>query len=510
MPRKVYYYLLGIRLAATINMENTSVKAIQQVAINKRLRNETAWKLLATANAPVTLALLAIHLLEKERRLPSSILHERINRELEQLRAQGEDLPQTAQNYISQWLSSGFLERSYEPQASEEMYELTAAAAQAIRFIQGLTEKRTVATESRLSLVIQQLGHLAEQTEPDPESRIKNLLKEQQRIDAEIAAVRDGKFEMLADDRALERARELVVLADELANDFLQVRTRFQELNRQLRESIVENEGSRGDVLESLFAGVDVIAESDEGRTFRAFWRLLTDPEQSMELEVALEQVLSRGFAEQLDRHERRFLFQLTRILLERGEDVHEVLQHFARGLKQFVQSREYQEQRRINKLLKQAQRKALDIKDEISLFKEIGYTLTLTSSQLSSLSQWVLRDPSLDEVDSDIQQASEAEISLESVGELVAQSEIDFRNLKQNILFLLKKHDQISIAQVLENYPAEQGLGSVIGYMSLGSRHGVISQQKETVMWSGMDNQERKAIIPRIYFVSERSHEFG
>jgi Protein of unknown function (DUF3375) len=485
------------------------MKTYKQIVSYKRLRNETAWKLLATDNAPITLALLTTHLLEKERRLPSSILHERINRELDQLRVHGEDLPQTAQNYISTWLSSGFLERSYEPQAKEEMYELSAATAQAIRFIQGLTEKRTVATESRLSLVIQQLGFLAEQTEPDPESRIKNLLKEQQRIDAEIEAIREGKFEMLADDRALERAREIVALTDELANDFLQVRTRFQELNRQLRESIVENEGSRGDVLQSLFAGVDVISESDEGRTFRAFWRLLTDPEQSMELEIALEQILSRNFADQLERGERRFLLQLTRTLLERGEHVHEVLQHFARGLKQFVQSREYQEQRRINKLLKSAQRKALSIKDEITLSKEIGYTLTLSSSKLASISQWTLRDPSLDEVNSDIHPADGAEISLESIGELVAQSEIDFRDLKQNIRSLLECHDQISIAQVLENYPAEQGLGSIIGYISLGSRHGIVSKEKETVNWSGMDTQSRQATIPCIYFVSERSNEF-
>ena len=487
------------------------MKTYNQIVSYKRLRRETAWKLLATDNAPITLALLSNHLNQKDLQLPSSILHERISRDLDQLRAHGEDLPQTAQKYISKWLSSGFLERSYEPQASEEIYELSAAAVQAIRFIQTLTEKRTVATESRLSLVIQQLGALAEQTEPNPESRIKNLLKEQQRIDAEIASIREGKFEVLADERALERARELVSLSDELANDFSQVRTSFQELNRKLRESIVENEGSRGDVLQSVFDGVDVISESEEGRTFRAFWRLLTDPEQSMELEVALEQILSRDFSEQLDRRERRFLLQLTRILLERGEHVHEVLQHFARGLKQFVQSREYQEQRRINKLLKLAQRNALEIKNDVNLFKEIGYTFTLSSSKIASLSQWTLHDPSLDEVDSDIQQADDAEISLESIGELVAQSEIDFRNLKKNIHKLLEQHQQISIAQVLDNYPAEQGLGSIIGYMSLGSRHGIVSEkQKETIEWSGMDSLHRKATIPCIYFVRERSHEFA
>ncbi len=486
------------------------MKVLQQVAVNKRLRSEATWKMLATDNAYITLAILATHLLEKERRLPSSILNERINRELEQLRAHGEDLPQTAQYYISQWLSAGFLERFYEPQASEEMYELSAAASQAIRFIHGLSEKRTVATESRLSMVIQQLAQLAEQTEPDPELRIENLLKERQRIDAQIEAIRGGKFETLAVDRALERAKELVALADELANDFLHVRTSFQQLNRKLRENIVESEGSRGEVLESLFAGVDVIAESEQGRTFKAFWRLLTDPEQSMELEIALDKILSREFAEQLERNERRFLSQLTGMLLERGEDVHEVLHHFARGLKQFVQSREYLEQRRINHLLKQAQSKALELKEVVSPVKDIGYTLNLTSSQLASLSQLHLRDPSLDEVDSDIRFAGEAEISLGLISELVAQSEIDFRTLKQNIRTLLEQRAQVSIAEILDTYVAEQGLGSVVGYVSLGSRLGIVSTEKESVAWIGIDKRERRATIPCIYFVRGHSHELG
>jgi len=43
----------------------------------------------------------------------------------------------------------------------------------------------------------------------------------------------------------------------------------------------MDSEGNRGEVLDSLFAGIDLIAESEVGRTFSAFWRLLTDPEQA-------------------------------------------------------------------------------------------------------------------------------------------------------------------------------------------------------------------------------------
>jgi len=487
------------------------MKALRQIAVNQRLRGESAWRLLAADNAPVVLGLLQVHLLEGERRLPSSILHERIERDLELLRAEGRDLPQSARAYVAQWLRDGFLERSYRPGASEEEYELSAPAVQAIRFVQGLGERRAVATESRLALVIRQLALLAEQTESDPASRLEQLERERRRIEAEIEAVRAGRLETLPEDRALERAREIVALADELAADFQRVRAEFAQLNRELRERIVEGEGSRGEVLEALFAGVDLIAESEAGRTFKAFWRLLTDPEQSLELEAALDQVLSRGFARRLERDERRFLLRLTRLLLERGADVHEVLQRFARSLKQFVQSREYLEQRRLTRLLKQAQRSALELKDELRPTEDIGHPLRLTSSAIRSVSQLRLHDPSLDAVDSGIALAEGARISLETVGELVAHSEIDFRRLKQHIRSALEERDQVSISAVLERHPAEQGLGSVVGYLALGARHGVVSaEHSETVAWEGLDGVARRARIPCVYFVRERRDELA
>ncbi len=117
--------------------------------------------------------------------------------------------------------------------------------------------------------------------------------------------------------------------------------------------------------LSQLFEGVDVIGESDAGRSFQAFWRLLNDAEQSAQLDAALEAVLARGFARRLDRNERNFLRGFTSTMLERGGQVHDVLQHFARSLRGFVQSRGYLEQRRLNQLLKQAQSEALALRDE-------------------------------------------------------------------------------------------------------------------------------------------------
>jgi hypothetical protein len=48
-------------------------------------------------------------------------------------------------------------------------------------------------------------------------------------------------------------------------------------------------------VLDALFAGIDLITESDAGRTFSAL-RLLTDPVQSATLDEALDQLMTREF----------------------------------------------------------------------------------------------------------------------------------------------------------------------------------------------------------------------
>lgn len=476
-----------------------------------RLRQQPLWRLLAAGNAPQVLALLQWLLLDHDRRLPASLLHERLARELDSLRGQGVDLPQTAQAYAADWLAAGWLERYFPDGAQEEHYELSTAAIAAIRFAGSLEDRRGAATESRLALVIEQLVALAEDTETDPQRRLAALHAERARIEAAIAAVETGRAPLLDGERALERAVEAIGLADELAEDFRRVRDDFQSLNRGFRERLVGDERQRGEVLESLFAGVDLIAESDAGRSFAAFWGLLTDAEQSARLEEAIETVVARDFAQRLPRRQRSFLLHLTRTLLERGSEVHDVSQRFARSLKSFVQSREYLEQRRLSSLLKQAQNAALALRELLRPEHAIDVALELSSARLRSLTQWRLYDPAERSVETTLQRGETLAISLDHIGALVAQSEIDFRMLRVHLRQMLQERMRCTIGGVLARFPASQGLGSVVGYLTLGSRFGVLSpQQQESVRWCGGDGIWRQARIPLVHFVRERLHELG
>ena len=486
------------------------MKADKAIATYNRMRKQPLWRLLASANGPVVIGLLQSHLYDNERSLPASIMHERIGRDLEALRSQGEDLPQTAQAYVAHWVSEGFLERRFPPEVTEEEYELSTAAVEAIRFVSSIEQPHSAATESRLALVIQALVKLAEDTDEDKTRRIERLLSEQERISREIDAIKKGHMHVLPAASALERTREIISLADDLTGDFRRVRDQFEQLNRDLREKLMDNEGNRGEVLDSLFAGIDLISESEAGRTFSAFFRLLTDPEQRASLEQALDSVMSREFTRELDVKDKRFLLSMTRAMLKQGNAVHEVLQTFARSLKHFVKSREYLEQRRLNQLLTEAHQAALAIKDEIKATELLNYKLEMTSCRLRSVSQWVLNDPSLRVLPKGMQAGDMSSIDLDSISELVAQSEINFRDLKANIRSLLEERAQVSVGDVLESYPAKQGLGSVVGLIALGCRHGFKTNLHEIIRWTGSDKFHRSAQIQKIFFLKERENELA
>jgi hypothetical protein len=114
------------------------------------------------------------------------------------------------------------------------------------------------------------------------------------------------------------------------------------------------------------------------------------------------------------------------------------------------------------------------------------------------------------------MQEGDVLDVDIETVGELVAQSEIDFRTLKQNIRSVLETYSQASVGDVLKQHPAVQGLGSVVGLVALGSKYGYKSETLETVSWTGpgsngdADTQRRSAKIPKIFFLRERIDELA
>lgn len=476
---------------------------------HERLRAEPIWRLLSANLAPDVLGLLRHLLYDGDRVVAGPMLVARLTTELDLLRSHGRDLPGDARYYLRDWFSQGWVERRLPEGSNEEVYELSDAGVRAIRIVASLEDRRVSATESRLSLVMTQLQHLSLATETVQLIRLERLYEDRKRIDAEIDAVASGDVSVLDAKLAAARLRDILTLAVELSEDFQRVRDRFSALYQTFRERIIQEDGMRGRVLAEVFDGVDVIGQSEEGQAFNAFWSLLTNPEQSAQLEASIDALTSREFTSTLKREERVFLSRLTRTLLERASSVNDKQTGFARSLRSFVQSKEYQEQRRLTRLLQAAKADALAAREALRPEQLVGYTLQLSSATFRSLGQWKLHDPVRGIVAGELTDGDVTTVALEDVLAAMQEADIDFRTLAGNVRQVLEHASQVSIGALLAQFPATQGLGTVVGYLSLAIKHGVVvAEQHEQVTWPVDPDAVRVATIPLAYFMADRKEE--
>ena len=93
-------------------------------------------------------------------------------------------------------------------------------------------------------------------------------------------------------------------------------------------------------------------------------------------------------------------------------------------------------------------------------------------------------------------------------MGERIARSEINIRELRENVADVLSRKDQASVGEVLEAHPAKQGLGSVVGLMELALRPGIPGSGTESLKRTGLDGRERSATVNQLFFVKDKIDE--
>jgi hypothetical protein len=77
------------------------------------------------------------------------------------------------------------------------------------------------------------------------------------------------------DTQVKDRFLQMASTARALLSDFREVEQNFRELDRTDRERIALWEGGKGELVGQIFGDRDAISDSDQGRSFRAFWDFL-------------------------------------------------------------------------------------------------------------------------------------------------------------------------------------------------------------------------------------------
>src|SRR5437588_13116686 len=140
---------------------------------------------------------------------------------------------------------------------------------------------------------------MAEGSETDPQARLAELQKRRTEIDAEIEGILAGGIRILDDTGLRDRFLQFIQLARDLLADFREVESNFRKLDRTVRERIALWEGSKAALLEEIMDERDAIAESDEGKSFRAFCDFLISRRRQEEHQSLLQRSSKlSGFSE--------------------------------------------------------------------------------------------------------------------------------------------------------------------------------------------------------------------
>lgn len=469
------------------------------------IRGPGAWSLLRKDTAPAAIAILGVRLRGNNRRLPGPDLIEQIAFDLDELRDVGQlEGDRTAQQYLKTWLDEGFVIRK-PADARDETYELSQDALTAIRFIDQLASPQRTVTESRLETVLTVLHRLRVETDADVRTRLATLEAQRAQIDAQIEALRAGEsFEVMPEDKAHERVTEAMMLLDALPEDFARVQVDLEQVNRDLHASLVEDAKSRGAVLEDVFAGVDLLQESDAGRSFTGFYSVLLDAARSSQVEEDIDELLDRDFARTLAPDQRRRLRRMLPTLHESATEIHQTMTRFSRNLRQFVRSRDFVEERRVHAQVRQAAAEVRALLQDTTPIRSTGFALEHSAVMVGSITGLRLHDPSESRITEALEIADEAPVDIEELREIVRRSEIDLEELRANIEGTLGARGDSSIAEVLDLYPATQGVASVVGLVVLAEEGATRLSGDEIAVWRN-DDVPWAARVPR-YLFSQRS----
>jgi len=477
-----------------------------------------AWRLLASPHAPLVASFLhRVFVVPNARVVSEADLAEALEDELFALREQiGTDAyPKAASEYLNDWAApdKGWLRKFYKPGTDEAQFDLTPATEKAIAWLLSLTERPFVGTESRLLTLFALLEQISAGTEADPVKRVADLRKKRDELDAEIASVLAGDVPLLDDTAVKDRFQQFQQLARELLADFREVEQNFRLLDRKVREKIALWEGAKGALLDEIMGERDAIGDSDQGRSFRAFWDFLMSSRRQEELSERLDQVLALPAVAAMKPEPRTR--RVHHDWLEAGEHTQRTVAQLSQQMRRFLDDRAFLENRRILDLLHGIERKALSIREATPSGTVMHIDAMAADIELPL--ERPLFTPSVKPLLNDLALvAGEDDID---TARLFDQIVLDKARLRSVVQRALRRQSQITLCELLDADPLRQGLVELVAYLELahvgagsdaldalgGLRALVIEDVIEPIRWQGSNAAgeavTREARLPRVIF---------
>ena len=468
-------------------------------------RRHPAWRLLRADNAALIVSFLgAVFVEENTRTITASALAERLDDELYAQRQRLGDgaYPKTAKAYLDDWSTTeaGWLRKYYPAGSDEPHMDATPAVEKAMAWVESLAARSFVGTESRLNTIFELLRQMAFGAETDPDSRLAELRRRRDEIDADIARVESGRVDLLDAVGQRDRYQQFASTARELLSDFREVEDNFRTLDRELREQIAGWTGSKGELLDDVLGNRSLIRDSDQGRSFNAFHDFLLSAAKQDEFTALLQRVQSLEIVGQADPRMRHIHYDW----LDAGERTQATVRMLSEQLRRFLDDQVWLENRRVMDILHSIESSALLLRSEP--VPDLQIEIDGVAPTIALPMERPLYAPTVKvNVDSSGVVAGTGDFDATALFE---QIYVNPARLAQTVRQSLQRDPQVSLVRVLRARPLEQGLAELVTYLSLtDDLFQVVFDETVTdqVSWLDPDGATRVATVPGVTF--RRTH---
>ncbi len=404
-----------------------------------------------------------------------------------------------AKKYIQIWTNKGFL-TNYQDERGEIFYELSSHSSKTIDWLSSLKKEEYVGTESKFKNIFNQLKELVEFTNDDAEKRVQLLEDKKFEIEQQIQRIKIGEdVKVFEEYEIVPRFNQLNQSAKELLSDFKEVEDNFKEITKSIYQKHAEGNLTKSDILEFTFEALDELKESQQGKSFYAFWSFLLNPELQLEWEDLTKDLYNTLASKGIEIKD-LFLKGMKMHLYNSGHKVYKANDKMAEKLSRIIRENEASKSEVTKNIIQEIKKSLIDIskkrkKPNISFELEtdleisIPFERKLTFEQTEEL---IYKErPKLAE--EDITHSNH-------LSKLFAQSNIDKDLLRKRIKEVLKSKSQTTIYDVIENYGGiEKGLPEIFAYIGIVKefKHSISPEKTQRIVF---DVENKKSIqIPEI-----------
>ncbi|RCR71470.1 DUF3375 domain-containing protein [Larkinella punicea] len=406
-----------------------------------------------------------------------------------------------AAKFIRDWVREGYL-TLYSDDQGQDMHSLTPDMENVLDWVASLMRKQSfVGTESRFLDIVNKLRDLVQNTSEDWQTKVTELEKQKLAIDEQIRQLTlTQTVQTFEDYQIKERFQEVNLLSRSMLRDFREVESNFRDITQRIYQKQAALDQTKGGLLGYALDALYELRQTDQGRSFEAFYQHLTDPAQKAELDNLIRQVFEllnkRGLPP-----EDTFVRKIKFYLHSEGQKVNASFYLLAKKLEKIISEKNRMERRKSLMLINEIRALAFEMMDnppKDEAFLEIdGRPDYLSTDTTISLQE---RESKIMPRALSVAESEETDFDL-----LVSQWVIDKSVLLANIKYLLRSEAQVTLRRVVDEFGLTHGLTELMAYGSIAAsseKHIINDARKEIFVISPTNSVPQRMVdFPEIIF---------